>query len=63
MTETSNLAPGNTTSPGQIGSMELSDEVIEKIIERVYQMLLAELRFEHERMGEYLSRDYHRGYG
>ena len=44
------------------GNMELTDELVQKITERVYQMLLAELKLEYERGRGYMNDNFHRGF-
>jgi len=44
----------------QVEYPELTEEMVEKIVERVYRMILSDLKLEYERDRGYNS-DFHRG--
>lgn len=61
MTENTGVNQETSNSNSLPGNLQLTDELVEKITERVYRMLLADLRLEFERGRGYLSDTFHRG--
>ncbi len=62
MSENPVLSQKEAQPKGNSGKLELTEELVEKIAERVYKMLMEDIKLEYERGRGYLNNDFHRGY-